>query len=432
MIQYLFFIFILFSSCSNKTIQNIKTRKPSSLHNSSCNERSKQKCEDINNLKIESKLYQPDYIYLNKINIQKVEYNKCYIDNLIKCLPKEKAKKLIIMRNNFKYDQQILDIKNNNLLGSFKNEIKYDELINLYQKIKKIYKVAKETLEKYKKDNYHGLGGSISLEASAGIATTFHNEFIIHNNKMAIFCAPAIKAKSFLDIPVLSASIEAAIIKTRGCKTNDDYRGKFLSFELNFPFGSASYSVGMDVSSFIRSFRKLQKQDPFFSSNLKNEIFEYKNSSLINLLPIPYSNKTNKSTYHLKLALIKKNLSTFKSDQFKNLKKYIDLLYINTNNCDATSIGLGPSISSLPISYSLSLYNYIDMTEINLLEVKEFINYYQGNNNLAVDRGIYLYNKFNKNISDLTLNNYLKCNKKAYNNLLKDSKIIFDIFKELF
>jgi hypothetical protein len=263
----------------------------------------------------------------------------------------------------------------------------------------------------------HGKGIGVTAEAYAAGGAIAHAEIVVHNGKMALFCAPGVGVKS--DIGV-GASISG--IKTLGCGTNRDYRGKFLTFEfgvsgelIGLPASlGMSYSIGLDFSALVEELHKSKANGDFYPSDLvkeirtmetlsvleKNELFGNESTRLGGILVMRFLSSLIKddkmSTYFNKelgpafkeywnkadieekplTISIKEFIKQFqqleKTESLTQTRYFLNTLDKNLSACDAITAGVGFSLSLSPINLGTQLFHYKEMAEFDISELKKF------------------------------------------------------------
>jgi hypothetical protein len=140
--------------------------------------------------------------------------------------------------------------------------------------LEKIAKIM-DTLNKKKIEFMHGTGVGFAVGASAGVLVDYKTEYVLHDGKVGVFCAPGLGIA-----PNLALNASFGGLKTFDCKTNDYYKGGFLVTELGLnatwlglPFGpEVSYSLGFNPRGFINSYKVLKGKEYFSPIKLKTEL----------------------------------------------------------------------------------------------------------------------------------------------------------------
>lgn len=373
-----------------------------------------------------------EYQYLNRRNIIQSQYLRCSTNALINCS----------REHGFEGEAQVWESRLQNLQiekmieSSQKNTFFYEEKkfwsqTKLAKKIKissvqmKEYwsqfyflRDAYEKIKEIAKVSTHGIGVGLSPKATAGLGYQVEYEAIIHNGKLALFCAPGFNLET--DIGV---SAQASIIKTFGCETNDEYSGKFfttsasLSGELiGLPFSvGGNYSMSVDLKNFLKELAHKKENNEFNPKNFMVEmealskksaselidLFNDKKDTVAALLTMKYfielygeeaehisgefsrkiedvENLTNDSSSS-KNKDVNFPLSNFLKNIIKNIheklngqlefahtEQLLSSLEKNLGGCDAASGGVGVSFSLSPVSLGTSIYHYKKIAEIDI------------------------------------------------------------------
>ncbi|OUR99619.1 hypothetical protein A9Q84_00950 [Halobacteriovorax marinus] len=457
MLKYLSFILLvsLFSCSTGK----LKERFPASLYGEentvlikkrqSCQSREERVCYKkfpFSNLKRKwSEVFK--YQFLNRQNIIQSKYLACKVDRLISCSNKygffEQADKWVKFQRGLNTQASIDSSKNNTLWRGMKRSYSWnspDFILKQIQlpavQVKRIWSLLYTMKKTYKTimslgskvagktqdvaiNLLHGTGIAITPKASAGFGIQANFEAIIHDGKMGFFCAPGLQVETDVGI-----SVTLDVIKTFGCKDNEEYSGKFLSVAagvsaemIGLPFSiGGSYSIGMKLRKLLAELAEGKKQGLFNPSELMWEINSiahlptakvmeifgskksaigaliilkifakmssekgtesyrelgkkivevqsFENSSIQeeSLFPIGAILKT--TTYKLKNWIEKENPG------LSNLIFALDSLSRNINTCDAISGQIGLSFSLSPISVSSSIYHYTKIGEIDVRDL---------------------------------------------------------------
>ena len=262
----------------------------------------------------------------------------------------------------------------------------------------------------------HGVGLSFTPKASIGIGGQINFEAVIHDGKLGFFCAPGIQVET--DVGV-SASV--GHIKTLGCSTNQEYAGKFFTLSaglsgetLGLPVSiGGSYSIALGLKEILSELAFAKKSGIFTPLKLLSELDEFASLSGDKLLEI-FGNQKMASASIIVLKMMAKlagedsvenqleldsKLVEFQkmNNERINYKEYfpigtmlkkmtrkikiiverdgsdltntlvfLNALERNLDSCDAISGQIGLSLSLSPISLEASLYQYVEVGEVDL------------------------------------------------------------------
>jgi len=292
--------------------------------------------------------------------------------------------------------------------------------LNFLTMIGKLNKARKQISKTFKKVT-HGNGMGVHGAAYFGVGVNWLAEVILHNGKLALFCAPGMSMQ-----PSIGASIGVVGVHTLSCKDNQAYNGGFLTAAGGFntsqaglPFSlQMSYSLGLDIKLFIQDLKKSHKDKTIDYEEMANELkrvdeilasdeyqaaeysvpiyFGLKASSFINKVlmtkvkipsdvikgDLPISAKylkaqikNKKSLGHIMQGQIETLIKLLEKYELTNTIKYYRLLNKHISGCDAIggSASIAPSAGSLfPFEISIAYYNYHMLYELNEKKLLSF------------------------------------------------------------
>jgi hypothetical protein len=346
-------------------------------------------------------------------------YQNCVIDKNIQCAYKYKRDDLVQTLNRVK-KESILDGAKATYYWLKLGKTKISQLWSFLSEIKRlggeIMDGAKNVAGKGKNavlTAAHGTGIGFGASAFAGVGVTFRGEAVIHNKKMALFCAPGLMA-----ITDLGVQVGMGPIKTLQCKSNEEYIGKFLTVSVGvsgelagIPAGAElSYSFGFSVTKFLD---ELQKEVDNGNLNIKKVPAElasvmalpypalmmpgvpggqlawmfamkttanfYQQESLTNQVdqqifknaPMYEKEKLNLKTFSfgkvLKNMLLSEGLKqSLKKRNSPNLYLFLTAMGKSFSGCDSVSGQVALSVTASPVNASIIMSNYNKLYEVNL------------------------------------------------------------------
>lgn len=430
LVLFLSFIFIV--SCQKNTGRFIASIEQEQYQKANdCFKRGVKLCYKMYPYnKINRKFFEFEYQWLNRKNKLQELFGDCRISRAISCQESyglyERSEKFRKLRKQFRADRKQntdkrkLTWKNINIPFLDMTIGDFSKIVNFAKKIKRTYALIGEKFfnsatnaTKFSSKLLNGLGIGFSGSAVLGLGGTIHHEAIVHNNQLALFCAPGIMAKT--DI---SATADISLIKTLGCESNKDYRGKFLTFDAGIsgtwagvPVSAGlSYSLGMDVSNFLKILRAKKENGEFLFKDLGKDLFDFAKMPSTKLLPHfedkdslmasfilsklfanlkgeietekifeqqivqlykqEYESKKfiiKPLTYYIKVILKSfKAIEVQSNIEFKTLSYFLEELDRSLSACDAISGAAGLSVGLAPASVGITLYHYKQIVEINL------------------------------------------------------------------
>ncbi len=116
-------------------------------------------------------------------------------------------------------------------------------------------------------------GVGVSVAATAGLGTVYGLELLhIEKGNLAVYCAPGFSA-----LTEVGSGLGVSLIKTFGCKTNEDYTGNFLTIagsgpEFFLKLGAASWSWGANFDHFLSQLEHKANIGVFNVSKVIHEI----------------------------------------------------------------------------------------------------------------------------------------------------------------
>lgn len=369
---------------------------------------------------LQKKWWQFEFQYLDQKNELHKKYNQCYTKGSIQCAKKfelyELSTKLEKLKSSKDIAESIADLKDVSIWNDVtipmiqlaQNAVK--EIWIHILAFKKIYEeiVAKAKIKDKAYKFLHGKGVSISGLAYAGAGVGINHEAIIHNGELALFCAPGVLVKSDVGI-----GLDFSAIQTLGCKDHADYRGKFFTLDFGgsaemfgLPLSAGiSYSLGIDVSNFLKTLADKAETGEFSVKNVLLELMDiyhtpenldphnrYSEIYLGYLMSKTFGDKELSLRYNEKLEYSNKEFNLFSSKRALSyyLKRYLNKVmsdhpdYVqskpnfffalselnnNLSECDAVSGSVGLSLSLLPVSAGLSLHQYTQVTQIKIDDI---------------------------------------------------------------
>jgi hypothetical protein len=389
-----------------------------------------------------------EYQFLNRRNIVQAKYLNCSLEGNISCALKynylEEAARLEEIKDNYDYEKQIASSKSNTLLNGMKKRVDWNSDQFIFQKIKlsardlkriwtNLYSIhsifqfmyskvqnSKEKVSSKVINSLHGVGLGFTPKASVGIGAQVNFESIVHNGKLGFFCAPGVQVES--DVGV-SASVN--LIKTFGCKSNQEYAGKFftvsagLSAEsLGLPVSiGGSYSIALGLKEILRELADAKVNGNFEVTPFLRELDDFSVISAEKLIEI-FGNQRMASASIIVLKMMAKLAGKQGIDSYEELSRklkeiqsekgekikisnyfplgvmlrkmteqlkgwveekgdgelphtliFLDILARNLDSCDAISGQAGLSFTLSPISIGASLYQYVEVGEVDLRDL---------------------------------------------------------------
>lgn len=437
-------LFILISSCSKlETNKSTAQRIPAAQKEQwrvdigDCFKRKRNYCSKKHPYTgIKKRWLEFEYQYLNRRNKVHILYNDCVAKGSLQCSKqygkKETVKNFERLYRSMDTERSLREVQGNTLWGNLKipfMDLKPSEIKKIWKTvhlIKKAYIKIRDNVfyglgfaKDKSLDSMHGLGISASGSALVGIGGTIQYEAVIHNHKMALFCAPGITLQSDIGI-----SADVGVFKTLGCKDNKDYQGKFLTFAagvsgeaVGLPFNiGANYALGMGISEFLEglarekragnlSLRDLTKETALFAvkapSHMRDlnipidEQFSY--LVISKMLSISLGDKNLLSEFNMGMKDLESFVETDGIDKtwkirplahhikaflkyillveeafgmdLDNFKLVVNELAKSISSCDAIGLTGGVSLTLSPVNIGMIIYQYNMMTEINFDDV---------------------------------------------------------------
>lgn len=386
--------------------------------------------------KVKKRWFEFEYQYLNRKGKVQILYNDCVGKGSLQCSQEhgneDTVQRFSKLYENLETERSLQEIEANRLFKRLR--IPFMDLTS--EEVKRVFQTVKVIKHAYVKirdnvfgklgwlkdkslDSMHGNGISASGTALVGLGGTIQLEAVIHNHKMALFCAPGVTLQS--DVGV---SADVGVFKTLGCKDNKDYQGKFLTFAagvsgeaVGLPFNVGSnYALGMGVSEFLEALALAKREGRLDLTDLTKETIEFaaKAKGLMNDLNLPpderFSYLITSKMIALTLgdkALLKdfnndlKDLEEFvKSDgidktwrikplahhiksylkfigivesasglELSNFKLVVQELERSISSCDAVGLTGGVSLTLSPVNVGTIIFQYNMLTEIDLDDV---------------------------------------------------------------
>jgi hypothetical protein len=382
--------------------------------------------------KIKKGFFELQYKYLNRKNKVHILYNDCVGKRSLACIKRhgdqESVRRFSSLVLNLKTEQSLREVRENTLLNNLKIpflDLTSKDIKKVWQTvflIKKSFLKVRDALGFVKDksiDGMHGVGVSASGTALLGVGGTLQVEAVIHNRKMALFCAPGITAQTDAGV-----ALDFGVFKTLGCKDNQDYQGKFLSFStgmsgetLGLPFSvGANYALGLGLSEFLEAMarEKMAGNLDLFRLTAETSLFSAKSFELMashgmnpsdrfsyliisKIIALSLGEKAvlqdfNQSfdefkdfttedgidktlslrplAHHiksfLKFILIMEKTYGMNLDQFKMVVTELDK---SISSCDAIGLTGGLSLTLSPVNIGTIVYQYTMLTEIDLDDV---------------------------------------------------------------
>ncbi len=444
--RILFILTIIFTvSCSSKKLQNeVPNRLPAALNKEAwrvnvgeCFSKARRTCaKKYPYSKLKKKWSEFEYQFLNKRNKIHILYNDCISKKSLICTKlygnKESIQRFTRLNENLNTEGQLAEVNGNTFWGNLKipfMDLRPEEIKRVWQTvhlIKKTYIKVRDNVfyglgfaKDKSLDSMHGFGVSASGTALVGIGGALQYEAVIHNRKMALFCAPGITAQSDIGI-----SADVGVFKTLGCKDNEDYRGKFLTFAagissetIGLPFNvGANYSLGLGVSEFLKALAEAKESGRLELGELAKETAEFglKASGLLRDKNFPMHQQFSYLVLSKMIALSlgeKDVLNEFNNDlkeveefvkndgldkvwkikplahhiksylkfillaeqiygmNLPNFKLVVEEMAKAISSCDAIGLTGGLSLTLSPVNIGAILYQYTMLTEVNLDDV---------------------------------------------------------------
>jgi hypothetical protein len=382
--------------------------------------------------KIKKGFFELQYKYLNRKNKVHILYNDCFARRSLTCSQKhgsaESTKRFSQLVSNLNTDESLNEVSENTLLNNLSIpflDLSAKDIKRVWQTvylIKKSFLKLRDALGFVKDksiNGMHGVGVSASGSALLGIGGTLQVEAVIHNRKMALFCAPGITAQTDIGL-----SVDLGVFKTLGCKDNEDYQGKFLSFTagvsgeaIGLPFNvGANYALGLGLSEFLEAMAREKKAGKLdlFRLAAETSLFSTKSFELMARLGMNPSDQFSYLIISKMIALSlgeKEVLSEFNNsfDEFKSftqedgidktlnlkplahhIKSFLKFILImeetyamdlrqfkmvvaeldkSISSCDAIGLTGGLSLTLSPVNIGTIIYQYSMLTEIDLDDV---------------------------------------------------------------
>lgn len=384
--------------------------------------------------KIKKKFWEFEYQYLNRRNKVHILYNDCVGKGSLHCSKKHGNQSTVEtftrLNKNLNTERSLREVEGNKFFNHLKipfMDLSPEEVRKVWQTvslIKKSYVKIRDNVfttlgwaKDKSLDSMHGLGISASASALVGIGGTIQLEAVIHNHKMALFCAPGVTLQTDVGI-----SADVGVFKTLGCKDNKDYQGKFLTFSagvsgeaVGLPFNvGANYALGMGISEFLAALAKAKREDRLDLSQLTKETIEFgvrapmlmkdlskdeQFSYLITskMIALTLGDKEVLSEFnhglkdledfvkndgidktwgirplahyiksYLKFILLVEQASGL---DLPNFKLVVNELAASISSCDAIGLTGGVSLTLSPVNIGTIIYQYNMLTEINLDDV---------------------------------------------------------------
>lgn len=484
---------ILFSSCSHDSGRSFASAKSIGT----CFEEVRRACiKKHPYTEIKKGFFELQYKYLNKKNKVHILYNDCFARRSLNCSEKhgspESTKRFSALVNNLNTEEALSEVRENTLFNNLSIpflDLSSKDIKKVWQTvflIKKSFLKIRDSLGFVKDksiEGMHGVGVSASGTALLGVGGTLQVEAVIHNRKMALFCAPGISAQTDIGI-----SADLGVFKTLGCKDNQDYQGKFLSFTagvsgeaIGLPFNiGANYALGLGISEFLEAMAREKKAGnlDLFRLTAETSLFSAKSFELMSNLGMNPSDQFSYLIISKMIALSLGEAGVLKDfnhsfDEFKDftkedgidktfnlkplahhIKSFLKFILImektyamdlsqfrmvvteldkSISSCDAIGLTGGLSLTLSPVNIGTIIYQYSMLTEINLDDVFYLAGFAPGNlfrlNLSASER-----ERFTKAVSgilkiipDLWFN---QCLSHAADNFSKDGENLFRILTD--
>ncbi len=422
-------LFLFLSSCSHDLGRSFASTKMAS----SCFEEVRRSCHEKHPYtEIKKGFFELQYKYLNKKNKVHILYNDCFAKRSLSCSEKhgspESTKRFNQLVKNLKTEESLNQVNENTLFNNLSIpflDLSTKDIKKVWQTvflIKKSFLKVRDALGFVKDksiNGMHGVGVSASGTALLGIGGTLQLEAVIHNRKMALFCAPGVTAQT--DIGV---SLDFGVFKTLGCRDNQDYQGKFLSFTagvsgeaIGLPFNvGANYALGLGLSEFLEAMAREKKAGrlDLFRLTAETSLFSAKSFELMARLGMNPNDQFSYLIISKMIALSlgeKEVLNEFNHsfDEFKNftkedgvdktlnlkplahhIKSFLKFILImeetyamdlsqfkmvvteldkSISSCDAIGLTGGLSLTLSPVNVGSIIYQYTMLTEIDLDDV---------------------------------------------------------------
>lgn len=438
-----------------------------------------------------------EYQYLNRRNKVHILYNDCVAKGSLACSKRygkqETIKRFERLYTSMNTERSLRDVEGNSLWGNLKipfMDLRPSDIKKVWQTvhlIKKAYEKMRDNVfmglgfvKDKSLDSMHGFGISASGTALVGIGGTVQYEAVMHNRKMALFCAPGVTMQT--DIGV---SADVGVFKTLGCKSNKDYQGKFLTFAagvsaeaVGLPFGvGVNYSLGMGISEFLEALAKHKRENRLSLTELAKEtaIFSVKAPGHMADSRMPASEQFSHLIVSKMLAIFlgDKNLLREFNENMKNfqeasmrdgidkvlkiyplahyIKEFLNYILViedsfgvdldnfklvvtelesSLSRCDAIGLTGGVSLSLSPVNIGMIIYQYTMMTEIDFNDIY-YLAGFAPRTLLTLKLGPKERERFMKAVSgvlkvvpDLWTN---QCANNAYKKFSHDGKNLWDI-----
>lgn len=278
----------------------------------------------------------------------------------------------------------------------------YDILDGLRRARRKILSMLSK-VKKATEQAVHGRGIAVQGGAYFGIGSSWLGEVILHDKKVALFCAPGTMINT--DIGV---ELGVVGVSTLSCDSNSEYSGSFLSLGISasgevflIPASAQlSYSLGFDSRRFrkeldqflkqkytaqqvIQEFNYLSRAEDFREPSKKfaihslghflNFIFPFSANKAV--APIDELSFNTNNLVSRKNSLGDMAKSFFKSSRFKALLRKYNLKALEQisriisesyTGCDSIAGAASISLSAMPASVSIQHSYYTKLLEAKL------------------------------------------------------------------
>ena len=194
--------------------------------------------------------------YSQREDNAKKTYQNCVIEENLQCAYQFGDKELIIGLNKFKKQSTINSKSDDSRYEWLK--LGSSNIVGLWNFISELQRLSKEVAESSKSKvikSAHGHGVAYGVSAFAGMGILFNGELVVHDQKLALFCAPGVSAVSDLGV-----QMGVGPVRTIGCNTHQDYVGNFLTVSagisgeyFGLPAGAeVNYSFGFSSNDFLK------------------------------------------------------------------------------------------------------------------------------------------------------------------------------------
>ncbi|MCO4792786.1 MAG: hypothetical protein KC493_03680 [Bacteriovoracaceae bacterium] len=439
LVSYLILFTVLFSACSSTSHKaKVKVERGRVLASETnvqwkqCYLWKKKSCSKRYPYQsINKKWYEFEYKYLNRRNKLHVQFNQCVIDAGIYCSDKfeklETSKEMQTIKSEQKLSEDLKEISENTIWRN----IQIPGINLSSERIKQIFEFVTRTkaihgqlveqmseqghqIQESSLDALHGFGLSLTGSAFAGLGVEVRHEAVVHEGIMAVFCAPGIEV-----ITDVGIAMELSIVKTLGCKSNGDYKGKFLSMTfgasaetLGLPVtGSVSYSLGVNLTNYLKNLVTLKRNKKFFPKELLHELMSLSrlsNSELTKFAGSPTgawgvlfvsqffskSLEDKETSIELNAKMLEIEEEKIEFDKIESISQLLKLVLQNAmlspifrngsypqlfmtlreltkqmSGCDSANLSGGLSLSLAPVSAGFSMHHYYKVTEVDLRDI---------------------------------------------------------------